>query len=189
MVRRGFTLTEMLVATIVFLVGFVAAFSLFLAGMRFRQLAEGVTRSSLTAACLVDEIRIDTGGGGSTAPVAPKEYLGDGFVGTSTKSAVTVDSPFYPYQAIPGVWYRVMKVTDLNDRSAGAEAEMSTILRLKLLVVPFSSADAPTFKIINRQLLKLPSTSTPDQIADELVSRGIGFRYDAVITRRASWLQ
>ena len=82
--RRGFTLVEMLVATIVFLIGFVAVFGLFLGGMRFRKLSEDTTRASLAASCLVDEIRISAGGSGqaspsTSAPLAPSVYIGTGF--------------------------------------------------------------------------------------------------------------
>src|SRR5271155_5794116 len=81
--RRGFTLVEMLVATIVFLVGFVAVFGLFLGGMRFRKLAEDTTRASPASSCLIDEIRAKAGGiptgAAASNPLPPSAYVGTGF--------------------------------------------------------------------------------------------------------------
>src|SRR5277367_4098546 len=112
MMRRGFTLVEMLVATIVFLVGFVAVFGLFLGGMRFRKLAEDTTRSSLAASCLIDEIRakaggIPTPGGAAGSPLPPSAYVGTGFAtgggGAGGGAAGSpVGTPLYPYPPVPG---------------------------------------------------------------------------------------
>src|SRR5271170_5568637 len=97
--RRGFTLVEMLVATIVFLVGFVAVFGLFLGGMRFRKLAEDTTRSSLAASCLIDEIRAKAGGiptgGAASNPLPPSAYVGTGFANGG--AAVGSLNDLYPY--------------------------------------------------------------------------------------------
>jgi prepilin-type N-terminal cleavage/methylation domain-containing protein len=134
--QRGFTLTELLVATIVFLVGFVSVFGLFLGGMRMRKLAEDTTRASLTASCIIEEIRIDAGGvGGSglSSPYSPREYVGDGFAkfvkGTQpdkffcegaendpSKKAEfgATTNPLFRYKPIPGSWYRVMNANDLS---------------------------------------------------------------------------
>lgn len=196
MSRRGFTLIELLVATIVFLIGFVAVFSLFLGGMRFRKLAEDTTRASLAASCILDEIRIDAGGQGLSTPRMPKEYVGDGFApfnagtnadqeGTDTSS--TAEEQLFPYKPLPGIWYRVMKATDLNE----TQDPKTTAINLELVVVPFASADDTlSFKDLNKRLnvLGQPYSQGAPAVADELVKRGIAFRYRAVITRRASWL-
>ena len=53
-----------------------------LGGMRMRKLSEDTTRASLAASCLIDEIRIDAGGGGAiggSSPMPPLAYEGDGF--------------------------------------------------------------------------------------------------------------
>jgi prepilin-type N-terminal cleavage/methylation domain-containing protein len=201
--RRGFTLTEMLVATIVFLVGFVAVFGLFLAGMRFRKLAEDTTRASLAASCLIDEIRLDAGGGMTGAPKQPQDYVGDGFAdvaaggleeGSADSSAP--NDPLFAYRSVPGVWYRVMKATDLNGSGTNAR---TTVLHLKLLVVPFATSDNPlTFATLNSRLGLVRTgpggngpvdlNATPTAVADALVQRGIGFHYQVVITRRPSWM-
>lgn len=197
MLRRGFTLTELLVATIVFLVGFVSVFALFLGGMRMRKMSEDTTRASLAASCLIDEIRIDAGEGGS--PFPPKAYVGDGFARAGNGNedgevgATGMESPLFPYKPIPGTWYRVMRSTDLEDN---AENALTTVLKLDLLVVPFgSSDDTLTLLELDRRLDLLSemtraqrAAATPDQVAARLVQRGIGFRFVAVVTRRPSWM-
>jgi prepilin-type N-terminal cleavage/methylation domain-containing protein len=195
MSRRGFTLTELLVATIVFLVGFVSVFALFLGGMRMRKMAEDTTRASLAASCLIDEIRIDAGEGG--VPLKPKSYVGDGFARSSQPdgddSGTGVDSQLFSYKPIPGTWYRVLKCTDLED---DPENSQTTVLKLDLLVVPFGTADdSLNFRDLDRRLdlmneLTRPQreAASPDQIAARLVQRGIGFRFVAVVTRRPSWM-
>jgi prepilin-type N-terminal cleavage/methylation domain-containing protein len=198
MSRRGFTLTELLVATIVFLVGFVSVFALFLGGMRMRKLSEDTTRASLAASCLIDEIRIDAGGNGGGIPMQPKAYVGDGFAKTSEPDgdvggASALETPLFGYRPVPGTWYRVMKCTDLEDNAANAQ---TTVLKLDLLVVPFGSADAVlTFSDIDRQLGLLKDmtdvqrrAATAEDAAARLVQRGLAFRFVAVVTRRPSWL-
>ena len=211
MSRRGFTLTELLVATIVFMIGFVSVFALFLGGMRMRKLAEDTTRSSLAASCLIDEIRIDAGGGGGGIAMPPKEYEGNGFapfIKTSSNSSSSninpavlegelsdatsnpLSNPLFPYRPIPGTWYRVLKCTDLNNNSNNAQ---TTVLKLDLLVVPFSTADSTlTFDELNRRLSLISkddlASASVDLISTRLVQRGLGFRFVAVVTRRPSWL-
>jgi prepilin-type N-terminal cleavage/methylation domain-containing protein len=198
--QRGFTLTELLVATIVFLVGFVSVFGLFLGGMRMRKLAEDTTRASLTASCIIEEIRIDAGGGGGS-PRLPSEYVGDGFApfneGTNPEKGHegiknetdSKDNPLFRYKPIPGTWYRVIGSTDLYN---GDNAN-TTVLKIELIVVPFGSADRTlSFADIERRLSLFTASErkrlTQGQIADRLVERGIGFRYTAVVSRRPSWL-
>ncbi len=213
MSRRGFTLTELLVATIVFMIGFVSVFALFLGGMRMRKLAEDTTRSSLAASCLIDEIRIDAGGGGGGIAMAPKEYEGDGFTPfIDSDSTITttlpkeghqsdtppspvsllLDYPLFAYRPIPGTWYRVIKCTDLTNSATNTQ---TTVLKLDLLIVPFSTADSTlTFKELNRRLSLFSTTEidsgrvTINEISSRLVQRGLGFRFVAVVTRRPSWL-
>lgn len=191
--RRGFTLTEMLVATIVFLVGFVAVFGLFLGGMRMRKLSEDTTRASLAASCIIDEIRANAGGGNVAAPALPDKYVGDGFATTTTtgKTDSGITACFYPYQPIPGTWYRVLEVTDIN----GGDDDKTTVLHLKLLVLPFNTTfdlndptSYPTFDQLNKRLGLKVVPATQATIASELVARGIAFQFQAVITRRPSWL-
>jgi len=195
MSRRGFTLTELLVATIVFLIGFVSVFALFLGGMRMRKLAEDTTRASLAASCLIDEIRIDAGEGG--VPLQPRSYVGDGFAKSSEINGdvggAGAESQLFGYKPIPGTWYRVLKCTDLEDEPNN---DMTTVLKLDLLVVPFgTSDDTLTLADLDRRLDLMSELTraeraavSPDQIAARLVQRGIGFRFVAVVTRRPSWM-
>jgi prepilin-type N-terminal cleavage/methylation domain-containing protein len=198
MSRRGFTLVEMLVATIVFLVGFVAVFGLFLGGMRFRKLSEDTTRASLAASCLVDEIRTNAGGSGTaspstSSPLAPSAYIGTGFAtpgssGGSSGASEALTTPLYAYPAVPGTWYRVLNCTDINGSTTNAQ---TTVLHLQLFILPFTTtAVSLSFADLNHRLLNdmQPALTTVDQIADELTRRGVGFRYQSVITRRPSWL-
>jgi prepilin-type N-terminal cleavage/methylation domain-containing protein len=200
--RRGFTLVEMLVATIVFLVGFVAVFGLFLGGMRFRKLAEDTTTSSLAASCLIDEIRTKAGGvpTGATvgSPLPPSAYVGTGFATSGSAGGAAGGAgtlyPLYPYPPIPGTWYRVMSCTDINGDPNNVN---TTVLHLELVIVPFAtSASTLTFGDLQNRLLNgvnlsalEPTITDPnEQIAGVLIQRGIGFRFQSVITRRPSWM-
>jgi hypothetical protein len=176
--------------------------------MRMRKLAEDTTRSSLAASCLIDEIRIDAGAGGGGIPMAPKEYEGDGFApfreltgdgytgvpeGTHSDDLTNpLANPLFAYKPIPGTWYRVLKCTDLNNSNNA----QTTVLKIDLLVVPFSTADSKLdFTELDRRLSLFtadertkPSIFTTDTLSTRLVQRGLGFRFVAVVTRRPSWL-
>lgn len=206
--RRGFTLIEMLVATVVFAIGFVGVFGLFLAGMRFRKQSEDLTRCSLAASSLVSEFAIDAGRE-SAAPMEPGTYLGDGFADRPSPADPTTDPDhpekaiLVPYRAQPGVFYRVESCTDLlgadtGTNSLGEQAASTTVLRMRLLVVPWATVDqtASLVDIAKRLQLRSPidnsplwaTPASPDAIATELVRRGLALRSDAVITRRPSWM-
>ena len=201
--RRGFTLIEMLIATVVFAIGFVGVFGLFLAGMRFRKQSEDLTRCSLAASSLVSEIAIDAGRE-ANGPSEPQDYVGDGFAGisypTGTPNADSGTEYLVPYRAQPGVFYRVESCTDLEGFStgvnpSGVESRMTTVLRIKLLVVPWATVD-PTVSLVEiarrlqmREVAASQALLTqPGAIASELVKRGLAMRLDAVITRRPAWM-
>ncbi|MBA3687140.1 MAG: prepilin-type N-terminal cleavage/methylation domain-containing protein, partial [Planctomycetes bacterium] len=154
MTRRAFTLLEMLVASAVFVIGFVSLFALFLAGIRYRKLSEDVTRSSLAAASLVAEFRLEAGWENhppyppAVGAAAPSEYIGDGFAGNGVAAT---DSPdiLYRYANQPGIWYRVTQASGL----AGLDNADTTAVRISLVVVPWSGSDSQlTFTQIDRQL-------------------------------------
>lgn len=215
--RRGFTLIELLVGTAVFIVGFVAVYGLFLAAVRFRQIAETTTQASLAASSLISEIQIDAGVENTTAdrdlslsvPRAPIEYVGDGFAakGIETVDTTTpptpdtiaafaaadpasVDEQLFSYRPLPGIWYRVMSSTDLSLDPLNCNNPQTTALRIKLLVVPWNSADLSlTFADIKRRLRFDPTFDTAGKIKDEMLKRGMAREYDAVILRKPSWLQ
>jgi prepilin-type N-terminal cleavage/methylation domain-containing protein len=190
--RSGFTLIELMVATIVFMIGFAAVFGLFLGGVRFRKLADDTTRASLAASCIVDEIRASAGGGASpggaspNSPLAPSAYVGSGFA--SVSGGVADATTLYPYTPIPNTWYQVTSCSNLYGDTTDKN---TTVLHLQLLVVPFATSQ-PTLDTLYlyKHLLNsdLGPSPTNDQITAELVTRGIGYQFQSVITRRPSWL-
>ncbi|MBA3938458.1 MAG: hypothetical protein H0X38_13440 [Planctomycetes bacterium] len=198
----GLTLTEMLVATIVFLVGFVAVFGLFLGGMRFRKLSEDTTRSALAASCIIEEIKLDSGG--SATPSQPSDYVGSGFTGTQSPTgndpmAIDATAKLFAYPASPGIWYRVMSAKSLDPTNPTVtNGDKATVLEMRILVMPYALAtgdiSVPIIEVAKRLgvttiLNAQIGTSTPlEQIAQELVNRGLAITTDAVITRRPSWL-
>jgi prepilin-type N-terminal cleavage/methylation domain-containing protein len=195
--RRGFTLIELLVATAVFAVGFVSVFALFLAGMRFRKLSEDITRASLAASSLVSEIALDAGRDGAAGPHPPdppSAYVGDGFVADASPADGATGGEFLvPYRAQPGIWYRVERCVALD----GGDDPETTVLRLRVLVVPWATSDASVSLVDIARRLQLKDgggtlisakPSPADEIATELTSRGLALRTDAVITRRPSWM-
>lgn len=181
--RRGITLIEMLVATGVFLVGFVGALSLFTAGVSYRKQSDDLTRTSLALSSLIEEIRINAGREPS-GPMAPSAYIGDGFAEPPAEDAATVDDALYPYHMQPNIWYRIESCTDLM----GGDNATTTAITFTILVVPFGTSDATlTLTGIGRQL-QLRDTAnvllaTPQAIADRLVERGIALRHDVVMVR------
>jgi len=184
--RRGFTLVEMLVATAIFVIGFMGVFALFLSGIRFRKLSEDITRTALASSSLITEIRIDAGreGGGARAP---QDYQGDGLAVDAT-DALSPDD-LYPYAQQPGIWYRVTSCTDLHTDPLNAA---TTGLKVRLVVLSFPTADTSlTFTEIQRRmrLKKIDDTApvTADEIASELTRRGIAMTTEAVIVRRPAW--
>ncbi len=213
--RRAFTLLELLVATGVFVVGFVAVFGLFLAGMRFRKLADDTTRGALAASSLVHEIRIDSGtediGGAGIEPHEPGDYIGNGLAGAGNQGAgspdVAMTDELYPYPQQPGTWFRVIDSTDVLGSRVATDApttepvnqpNLSNTLHVKLLVLPFSTTDAKlTFTELQRRLrirddagtlLKPTNAEETKAFLDTLVKRGLATYYDAVILRQPHWL-
>ncbi len=194
--RQGFTLIELLVATGVFMIGFTAAFSLFLAAMRYRTLADDTIRLSLAASSLVEELSIGKattpGPGGS---LAPSTYVGSGNLPVTT--ATNVATQFTSYPGVPGTWYIVESCTDLlGDATNTATAT----LHLSLLVMVDTQSDPTSplvdLTMINKRLRLVPPTGgaswndVPNQVAvtDQLIKRGLAMRVNAVVIRRPSWM-
>jgi prepilin-type N-terminal cleavage/methylation domain-containing protein len=185
--RHGFTLIEMLVATGVFVIGFVAVFGLFLAGVRFRKLSDDTVRCSLAASSLVNEIRIDAGKEGGVAH-APADYVGDGFALVAEPWTGNMSDQLFPYPGQPGIWYRVIACDEVAG-TVTANPELTTALRMKLLVLTWASAESGnilTFQIINDRLRL--NLANADEVCKQLVERAIAIQCQAVITRGPSWL-
>lgn len=160
--RSGFTLIELLVATGVFMIGFSAAFGLFLAAMKYRTMADDTVKLSLAASSIVEEMAV--GGiqvnskylplnhypedGSATESRYPKDYRGPGGLVNSTKSGTpeTLKNDFFPYPGIPGTWFSIERCTSLlTDDPATPEDESnnpaSSTLHVSLLVLVFTQAD------------------------------------------------
>ena len=83
--QAGFTLLEMLVATFIFVIGFVSVYGLFLSGVKYRAEADAITRSSVAASNIVNEMRL----------------------GIITPPYSTTD--FHSYRDQPGLFYQVIR--------------------------------------------------------------------------------
>ena len=192
--RQGFTLIELLVATGVFMLGFTAAFSLFLAGMRYRVLADDTTKLSLAASSLVEELAI--GNPNTTIAKEPRDYLGSGDLPVNSSLATTTAGEFAPYAGIPGTWFTVESCTDL----LGDPNNASTPTLHLNLVVLVDTQSPPNQKLdltqLNKRLRLVPPVSggswndLPDTALtlDALVKRGIAMRVSTVVVRRPHWM-
>ncbi len=185
--RRGITLIEMLVATGVFMLGFVGALSLFTAGVSYRKQSDDLTRTSLALTSLIEEIRIDAGrevGG----PFPPLDYIGNGFAADGPEDE---DGTLFAYRMQPNIWYRVEACTDLSNPPRTDNAT-TTAIKLTLLIVPFATSDTELTLVELGRQLQLRDTynvllTTPVDIANRLVDRGIALRHEVVMVRHRGW--
>jgi prepilin-type N-terminal cleavage/methylation domain-containing protein len=206
--RDGFTLIEMLVATGIFVLGFVAVYSLFLSGMRFRKLADDTTRTATLASTLLTELYLDSGGAppAGTGPAAPQDYNGQGNPTTpETATASGPATPLYPYVGIPGTEYRFSNTTDLlgNAVASGGSPDptsLSTALVTNVFVL-CPGAEVATLGDLNTRIhLITPADAayasyqamTPAQqgtyLQNLMVAHGIAMSYTAVVIRQPHWL-
>ena len=202
--RSAFTLVEMLVATMVFIIGFVGVYSLFIAGMNYRHEADRLTNTSLAATSLISTWRLE---------MQDQWYIVDDFVGDGnpTNGAESgADQLFYPYPDNPGIWFRVQKATDAAGQT-GAGTEKSSTLRLEILLIDLGDNPDDELKlddILVRHLVApgvhdhfldntYPNTiedstqrSTYESLSSEdkaiyiLVQRKVLARHEAIILRR-----
>ena len=141
--QRGFTLTEMLVASMVFLVGFTAVYSLFLAGAKFRGESDQMLRLTMASNNLVARLRM-----GLRGDQSPQAFLGDGRPGGSTLSLDDLSSvSLYTLPENPAILYSVYKASDAR----GFEDEINSSVRLHYAVI---NADTP-----------FPNGTTLDELA------------------------
>lgn len=195
--RQGFTLIELLVATGVFMLGFTAAFSLFLAAMRYRTLADDTTRLSLAASSLVEELAI--GDPAITTAQPPSAYVGTGLLPGITAPTPATSGDLFAYPGIPGTWFRVETCTDVTGDPAKAS---SPTLHLTLFVMVDTQSD-PSVNLdlsdVNRRLRIIDPTLTggtwraittaqEQEVRDGLVKRGLAMRVSSVVVRRPSWM-
>lgn len=175
--RRGFTLIEMLVASGVFLVGFVSIYALFLRGAHDRARGEAITRTSLALASLSVELRLAIADENTVA--APSAHVGDGLAGNGTESG----GELYRVDGVPGVWYRVTAATDLT----GGDNPAAEALALRLVAIYDSTPVADLTLSDFRQRARIDTGLDEAQAIQELVTRGLAEQQVTVITRRPTW--
>ncbi len=196
--RSGFTLVELLVATGVFMIGFAAAFGLFLAAMKYRTMADDTTKLSLAASSIIEELAIGNGTSlaGFPAPKPPTAYLGAGDLPVTNSGVDPLT--LYAYPGVPGTWYTFESCTDVLGDSGNA---MTPTLHVNLLVLVFTAAD-PSLALdlaeVNRRVRVVAPPSagyrgTLDaaeavRVLDGLVKRGMAMRVSAVVLRRPAWM-
>ena len=61
-----------------FIIGFTAAYSMFLSAIRYRTFADATSRNAMAAASQMGEIYLDSGTEPGTTPMKPISYCGDG---------------------------------------------------------------------------------------------------------------
>jgi len=212
--REGFTLVEMLVATGVFVLGFVAVYSLFLSGMRFRKLADDTARTATLASTLLTEMYLDSDGApgapaAASGPATPADYDGSGNPTSPETSSVSgLSTPLYSYSGIPGTVYRFSNTTDLlgNTVASGDSPDpvsLSTALVTQVFIACPGVA-TPTLNDLNRTHLVQGTDPQPlfnnQQFEDlspanqalalqqQMVAHGAAMQYTAVVIRQPHWL-
>ena len=148
--QRGFTLIEMLVATGVFMLGFSAAYTLFLAGVRYRTQASTNQRLAFALTSLAAELELSSGKLNTTGD--PSEYVGNGLAVDGAEPEDHTDplqTVLFPYPGQPGLWYRVMACTDLHNQSTGGgtgmglpEAKHTVTLHARILLLTVATTDS-----------------------------------------------
>jgi prepilin-type N-terminal cleavage/methylation domain-containing protein len=120
MQRQGFTLLEMMAATMVFLTGFVAVYGLFLGGAKFRERADITTRSALAASSIIAEQRL-------RARLDPTTML-----------LASPDFRAYPDQ--PGLFYRATSVNEISTGNGAVKMNLQFVF-LGLPVASIASTE------------------------------------------------
>lgn len=127
--RRGFTIVELLIATFIFLIGFVSVYGLFLRAVQFRREGENMVRCSLAASSIVATMRLkiramDTDDFTTKLKASPSKFIGDGDPTTATDQA----NYFFAYLDQPGMFYRIFEATPLmTDKTNVAKFTVQTV--------------------------------------------------------------
>jgi len=208
--RRGFTLIEMLVASMVFITGFVAVFTLFLAGTKLRAQGDLDTRAAMAIRNLTEEIQLDAGREASTAIIMPLDYIGRGFPtsaeGETEPPEAKLEDEFFSCPGLPGMFYRVVEATD----GVGDVVGKNPILNLRVIIVGYATTPPLTWGDLDRRLGINSEANAPKVTGDEttpaavnpvfktpsmaylvreLVRRGIATDNRVSIIRQPSWLK
>ena len=173
MPRRGFTLLEMLVATLVFTFGFVAVYGMFLVGMRHRVLADATTRCATVAQSLIAEMRLRAAIRPGTMPPAAVAFEGDGDPDGGAESGT-----FFAYPDQPGIYYRVHEAEGIPDADGDG-------IRVTLLVGMLEGTGETLAADAVARRFQLPSDDPATW--DRLLERGVLQRYRAALHRRIDW--
>ncbi len=166
--RSGFTIIEMLMASVIFLLGFVAVYGLFLSGVKFRRESENLTRGAVASSSIIAMIRLRCRAAvGLSNPAA---YNGDGDPTTDDG-----DLPFHAFMDQPGLFYRVTGCQFLFGGDAPSDPSP---IKLQVQTV-FLGSSAPTLsaKDVCTRL------GWEDQDITKLVERGLIHEQAAVIYR------
>lgn len=164
-IRQGFTLVEMLIATGIFLIGFVSVYSLFLTGVQFRRRSENTSRGAVAASSILATIRYYSSLDNTLHN--PALFEGDG-------DPATPDVPdmFHAYPDQPGMFFRVTNCDELFDHSSAIKLSVQTVF----LGAPQDVLTAPE---VARRLGHPGKDLRPD-----LLDRGLIREQVAIIYRR-----
>jgi hypothetical protein len=114
-------------------------------------------------------------------------------VATTDETLTGEDAILFPYTPQPGIWYRIIHVTDEKGDPADS---LATALRVDLLVVwnPQPDPTLPAKELARRQRQNPPidNAATPTDeylefLADFMAKRGFAVRETAWIIRKPSW--
>jgi prepilin-type N-terminal cleavage/methylation domain-containing protein len=210
--RAGFTLTELLVATAVFIIGFSAAFSMFLSAVRYRAFADSTTRNAMATASEMGEIYLDSGTEtANLGPVRPSLYSGNGDATQPPNAATGMSVPLYVFNGIPGALGRVKNGCAVGDGNltienqfdasgngpAGIYADGPFATAIQVDIVSMVSGDriaTTDYTDLNQRLHifypndpTLGTATAADACDNVLVQRGIASTFRAVIVRHPHW--
>lgn len=167
--RDGFTLVEMLAASVIFLIGFVSVYGLFLGAMRFRQQGENLTRSAIAASSLTAELRLRMPFHPTSAPA---DFQGDGLPSNNPDTA----NAFFHYSDQPGLFYRVADVAYLVDPGSGPVLTRALTMNLQFVFLGIGELEQDEGQILRR-------FGRPNQTIQALIDSGQILEYPTVIFR------
>jgi len=188
--RRGVTLIEMLVATAVFMIGFTAAYSLFLFGMRNRALSDATVRGTLVATSQIAAMRLFATHEPATSatisvPYTPRTFVGDGDPRNGNELAgggiYDLSNRFFAHPDQPSTYYRVVEATDLGDDPIALDAVGYRVV-LVVGTVGRVGDEQTLLELCDR--FRIDTTAGGEAALQALLERGSFQRFDAILHRR-----
>jgi prepilin-type N-terminal cleavage/methylation domain-containing protein len=171
--RRGFTIVELLIATFIFLIGFVSVYGLFLRAVQFRREGENMVRCSLAASSIVATMRLKIRADTTFSPV---NYQGSGSLVSPNGDEV---NKFYAYLDQPGIFYRISEASQLM-------AGKTNVAKFTVQTV-FLGSPAPNGFFTKTEVLQRLGVTSPtdeDQKILDLVTSGAITQRIAIIAPR-----